>query len=436
MASCSAARSSSRWRSGRDAKLEMKKVLIIAFHFPPQAGSSGLLRSLKFTKYLVLEGWQPTVLTAHPRAYESLDPARLDEVPPKVKVVRSFALDTQRHLSVGGRYLKWTALPDRWVTWCVSAAWAALRQIRRDHIDVIFTTFPIATTILIGLIIHRMTGKPWVIDFRDSMTEDNYPRDPTVRRVYRWIEEQAVQRGKCLIFTARSTLQLYLDRYPALSPEKCRLILNGYDDEDFVGLTQSPNYKGQQPFYLLHMGELYPEERDPRPFFRALGRLKKEGRADASALKVGLRASGAEDYHARMIRECDIEDLVQLLPALSYREALQEAANADALLLFQGSSCNHQIPAKAYEYLRLRKPILALTTEIGDTAAILRENGGATIVDLADEEAIYQAVPAFLNSARQGRHPLPDPTKFRQYSRRNQAQELAKCLLEISNAAS
>jgi hypothetical protein len=151
-------------------------------------------------------------------------------------------------------------------------------------------------------------------------------------------------------------------------------------------------------------------------------------------VKIRLRAPGFEDSYAEIIRQQGIENLVELLPPLPYRQALREAANADGLLLFQGACCDHQIPAKAYEYLRLGKPILALTSETGDTAALLRENGGATIVDLADEDAIYRTVPAFVRSVQQQVHSLPDAGKARRYSRRSQTEQLAKCLAEAVSA--
>jgi hypothetical protein len=135
-----------------------------------------------------------------------------------------------------------------------------------------------------------------------------------------------------------------------------------------------------------------------------------------------------------MARREGIENIVRLLPALPYREALQEAANADGLLLFQAACCNHQIPAKVFEYLRLAKPILALTSHDGDTAALLRQTGGATIVDLADWQAIYRVLPEFLRAAGTRTHPQPARNLVQVYSRRGQAEELARLLDNVSAA--
>lgn len=191
----------------------MKKVLIVAYHFPPQAESSGYLRSLKLCRYLPEFGWHPTVLTVHPRAYERTDPVQLGEIPADVRVERAFALDTQRHLSFRGRYLRAMALPDRWASWSLGAIPAGLRANRRENFDVILNTFPIATAVFIGWALHRATRKPWVADFRDSMTEPDYPRDPRTWRVYRWLKKKAVREASRLVFTAGSAVRMYLNQY-------------------------------------------------------------------------------------------------------------------------------------------------------------------------------------------------------------------------------
>ena len=414
---------------------DMRKILFVAFRFPPEAGSSGYLRALKFCRNLPRFGWQPVVLAANPRAYERRDDSQLAAVPSDMEVLRPFALDAQRHLSIAGRYPKWFALPDRWVSWCLGAVPAGLRAIRREKIDAILTTFPIASAVLIGLILHRLTGKPWILDLRDSMTEDNYPPDPQTRSVYRWIERQAVRKSSLILFTAPSALRMYRQRYPDLAPDTCVLIPNGYDEEDFKNLSMdsASSNDPQRCIRLLHAGALYPDERNPQPFFKAVSQLKQRGTITSATLRVDLRASGFENAYSQTLRELDIADIVHLLPALPYSLALQDAAHADALLLFQAANCDHQIPAKAYEYLRLRKPILALTTQAGDTGATLKQAGGSSIVDLADSNAIAEALPRFLDLVRRGEHPLPDESVAARYSRTEQARQLAALLSKLLN---
>jgi glycosyltransferase involved in cell wall biosynthesis len=413
-------------------------VLIIAYHFPPQAGSSGLLRSLKYCRYLPTFGWQPAVLTPHARAYEKIDERSLDSIPRNVPVIRAFALDTKKHMGIGGRYLRYMALPDRWVSWILGGVPAGLRAVRDHKTDVLYSTFPIMSAAAIGLGLQRLTGLPWVLDLRDPMRQDDYPHDPLVRRVWGAIEHACMRRVSRVIFTAEATRQMYLDRYPdLLTPDMCVLIPNGYDEEDFRYLhipTPGPVPAGR-PIRLVHSGLIYPVERDPRPMFSAVGRLKKMGHLSADKVQIVFRAPGSEDLYRRLLAERDIEDLIVLEPHMPYRQALQECADADGLLLFQAADCDKQIPAKAYEYLRIGKPILALTTHTGDTAALLREVGGATIVNLASEDEIYEGLSAFVDTLRVGTHPLPDKDKIQRYTREAQTGQLGKVLDGLTDSA-
>ena len=414
---------------------KMKPILMVAFHYPPLRGSSGIQRTLKFSRYLPDHGWQPIILTANPRAYPEVGDELLKEIPSSVVIKRAFALDILRHFSWRGRYLKSMALPDRWSSWWFGAILLGVRLIQRYRPRVIWSTYPIATAHLIGLTLHRLTGVPWVADFRDSMTEENYPQDPLTRRCYLWIEKQTVRKSSLLVFTAKTARQMYLERYPFLSPQQCIVILNGYDEEDFSEFPRfdKPPQHRQLRMRLLHSGTLYPKERDPRAFFKSLSLLKQDKKIDATTVSVELRASGSENYYAALIRELAIEDIVSLLPSLPYRQALADCADADGLLIFQAASCNHQIPAKVYEYLRLRKPILALTDAQGDTAALLKDAGGATIVDLMDEHALYEAIPRFLTLLRETTHPLPSLDKVQRYTRESQTADLAEALAEIGH---
>jgi hypothetical protein len=107
-----------------------KRLLLIAFHFPPLQGSTGVHRSLAFARYLGRHDWDVTVLTATAGAYQSQSPDNNALLPPDVRVVRAMAVDTQRHLSVLGRYPLTLATPDRWSSWIYSGFLAGRRLVR------------------------------------------------------------------------------------------------------------------------------------------------------------------------------------------------------------------------------------------------------------------------------------------------------------------
>lgn len=124
--------------------------------------------------------------------------------------------------------------------------------------------------------------------------------------------------------------------------------------------------------------------------------------------------------------------MVHLAPSLPYREALREMMDVDGLLVFQAANCNHQIPAKIYEYFRAKRPILALTDPLGDTAGALREMGFNAIVPLDNEVRIQQGLRDFLQSIRERRAHVASDEAIRRHSRRARTAELALLLDEVA----
>jgi len=405
-----------------------KRILMIAFHFPPVRGSTGLHRTLAFSRYLQEDhGWEPTVLTVHPRAYRATEDALLGDIASGVEVVRAFGCDTSRHLSLRGRYPLRLALPDEWVTWYLGAVPAGRKIIRKERPDVIWSTFPIATAHLIGRALHRRSEIPWVADFRDSMTEEDYPTPRRKWKSHRRLEGQTVAACARAVFTTPGARRMYRERYPDVPDERWAVIPNGFDERIFADVAPSSRREDGR-VQLVHSGLLYPSERDPRPFFAAVAALRDAGHVSAKDLRIVLRASGYEAYHKEQIREHGIEDIVGLERAVPYREALAEMMNADGLLLFQASNCNHQIPAKIYEYLRARRPILALTDPEGDTAGVLRGAGCGTVVRLDAREEIAAGMQDFLENVREGRGDTASDAEIESHSRRARTAELARML--------
>jgi hypothetical protein len=111
---------------------------------------------------------------------------------------------------------------------------------------------------------------------------------------------------------------------------------------------------------------------------------------------------------------------------VAYRDALAEMMNADALLILQASNCNAQVPAKLYEYMRARRPILTLTDPRGDTAQVVREAGIEALAPLDDAPAIARLLERFVLAPREAT--LPTESAILNASRRGRTQALAALL--------
>jgi hypothetical protein len=408
-----------------------RTVLLIAYHFPPLRGGSGMQRTLRFAQHLPRFGWRPIVLSIHPGAYEETAQAAGNEVPAGLLVHRAFGFNTATQLALFGRYPNALALPDRWSTWRLWAVPKALKIIREENVSAVWSTFPIATAHRIGLEIARRTQLPWIAEFRDPMWQSDWPLDPTANVVWRKLEREIFATADWAVFTAPSAIDLYAQRFPDFDVSKLALIENGYDEESFARAEASLPARvpqGSRPLTLLHSGIVYRSERDPTQFFAALASLKSKGVIAAHSLQIVLRASGAEGDYRRDLERLGIADIVVLAPGIDYVAALQEMLTVDGLLLLQASNCNAQIPAKLYEYLRARRPILALTDPQGDTAKTLDAAGAGLIARLDRAADIEAALQRFLAQLRDGTARCSTAATTVGYSRQSQAGELARVL--------
>ncbi len=412
-----------------------KKILMAPFHYPPMGGSSGVQRSLFFSSCLQNYGWQALVLTAHTRVHPIVSNEGLKDIPGNAVVKRTFAVDVARHLSIAGRFPRFLALPDRWSSWVLSGVWVGFWMIKKYKPSVIWTTYPIASSHLIGYLLHKLTKLPWIADFRDPMTEEDYPTNPTVFKFYRWLEKKTIQHATYVVVTTPGVKRVYGQRYGSGCEEKIKIIQNGFDENKFATIEASLNQysarstNGKKLIRLVHSGVIYPEERDPEPLFMAVSELKKEDKISARTLSIELRSAGHDDLYKAMLAKHDIQDIVKLLPAITHEENIADMLTADMLLLLQGSTCNEQIPAKAYEYIRTGKPVIALTDEKGDTGQLLKGLGIGIIAALESKDQIKKVLAQLENISNEF-HAL-ESEKIQSFSRQSETKELADLLATI-----
>ena len=414
---------------------------MVAFHFPPYRGSSGLQRTLRFAQHLPQFGWRPIVLSVHPRAYEATAEVSGNELSPDLTVYRAFGLDAATQLSIFGRYPAALALPDRWTSWRLWAVPKAQRIIRAERVQAIWSTFPIATAHDIGLRLARSTGLPWIAEFRDPMWQSDWPPEPKANAAWRELEMRIFTTARRAVFTAPGSTEIYARRFPDFDSSKLVLIENGYDEETFRRAEDSlspvtPASARGRPITLLHSGIIYRSERDPSQLFAALASLKSKGVLSSRTLRILLRASGTEVDFRTELGRWGIDDIVQVEGAVDYLAALREMLTADGLLLLQAANSNMQIPAKLYEYLRAGRPILALTDPSGDTARTLMGAGAGRVARIDSAADIEAVLPAFLADVAAGTAPVASADTVARYSREASCAQLARLLDEVAAESS
>lgn len=409
-----------------------KRVLLIAYHFPPIKGSSGLERTLALVRHLPAHGWQPLVLTVTPNAYAGTSPERLASIPSGTLVHRAFAVDASSVLSLRGRYPSWAVVPDRWQSWVPTAALAGLRLIRRHRPAVIWSTYPIASAHNAAALLQRLSGLPWVADFRDPMVEQDprtgewYPGDERLRAARLRTEARVAGRAAAAVFCTEAARAIYAKRHLGGALDTCHVVPNGFDEDAFAGLVPTAADDPSRPIVIVHSGTIYPTaDRDPSHFFRALAHVVSDRSSARRPVQVVLRGSGVDGLYTQLLTDLGLQDAVRFEALVPYRQALQEMLDADGLLLFQGYTSNPAVPAKLYEYFRAGRPILGLVDAEGETARALRQNGFDTLAPLDDADRIAVALRAFLAVIDAGRAKGLDAAAAGQYERRHASAEMA-----------
>ena len=367
----------------------MKHALIVAFHYPPDGSSSGVLRTLKYTRYLEESGWRVTVLSPSTKAYESLDDELSAQIPPTAHIVRTRFLNSKRHFGILGRYPALLAVPDSWIGWLPFAVRAGDRIGRTDPFDIVYSTSPPASAHLVAGVLAARLKLPWVADFRDPWIEEppepGAPSGRLFRAIDKYFERRVIARCSHVV-TTTDDLRSELIRRHSEAPDRFTTIPNGYDESDFPAPSSLPARKGEY-LTLLHAGSINPHFRDPAPLLQAIRAAHAKGWLDAERIRLRFLGGGPYADSAelkRAVAEAGLVDSVEFVPRLSYAEALAAAAHADVLLLLQASDDTRGlVPAKLYEYLRMQKTVLALVLP-GAASKVLEQTGGGVAVDPAD----------------------------------------------------
>ena len=243
-------------------------------------------------------------------------------------------------------------------------------------------------------------------------------------------ERRVASHAALVTFCTDGARRIFAERYPETPSSRMAVIPNGYSERSFAEAERLAVRRASGgPVRLLHSGILYPTpDRDPTALFDAIASLRRTGNVSADSLHVTLRATGHDEHYRGAIDARGIADIVELAPAIPYRDALAEMLVVDGLLVLQGAPSNPAIPAKIYEYLRAGRPIFALVHHEGETATLLRKLGLGEIVPLEDADAIAEGLRRFLRSVEERTAIVAAPAVIKPYSREHQTAALAELL--------
>jgi hypothetical protein len=375
-------------QASRLSGASVRRVLLISPHFPPDA-TAGAHRVRLLAPHLAKYGWEPTVLTCAPSAYEGrLDPDLPGFLPASLRVIRVNALPVRwtRRLGVGDLGLR--SLPGLYR--------AAARLLAAEHFDALFITIFPAYTALLGPRLSRRFGVPFVLDYQDPWVNawgmtvggGRGGRVDLKSRASRWLAEMlephAVRTASAITAVSPGTYEPILERNPGISPVTAAIPI-GTDPGDFaerrvamdadVALDPDPALVN-----VCCTGAILPLGYETlRAFLTALADLRRARPELAGRLRVhfvGTSNQMVATTECRVLpiaQQLGVADLVRETPTrIPYSQAVALQQRAGALLAL-GSSEPHYTGSKIFPLLLARRPLLAVYHERSTVTTIVRE---------------------------------------------------------------
>ena len=427
------------------------KVLIVSFAFPP-SNVIGAVRVGKLARYLDQRGHDVRVLATDLVEDRSLP---LEISRERVfyteyrerqhwidRIARSLPGHTAFH--AGGRpedapaqggaparslrqtfrrhYLGLIHIPDRRADWVSTAIPAGRQLINGWKPQIIFASAPPNTGLIVAGRLARAHNIPWVADFRDLWVDNPYYSEPGWRkRIDAILERQVLRRAAGLVTVS----PIWAEQLRRRHGKDVTVVYNGYAEEDFPPLAQrtAPG----ESLTIRYMGSIYRGYRDPSVLFSAIALLPEYLRARINVEFFSDEGDAVLDAAAAH----RVQSAVAVKPRVPYRHALALQMDADVLLLLQSSDPRDEgnLPAKLFEYLYARRPILLIGYERGIAARLVIERSAGLVSN--SPVKIRDQLQRWIEDKRAGRLDRLDPSVSLGLGRDDQYAKLERLLEEI-----
>jgi hypothetical protein len=419
-----------------------KRVAIVAGHFPP-SNLAGVHRSRLWAQHLPEFDWEPIIVTTHWKYYEEdHDPALLELVSPRLRVIRTKAVPVKPVRVIGD-------IGVRAFYWHLNAL---DKLVVKKEIDFIHITIPSNYSALLGELLYRRHRFPFGIDYIDPWVE--HVCSPSVRafgkawasaKLAEWLEPWAVKNASLITGVAPLYYEPVLERNPHLL-NRCvtAAMPYGNSEVDYRLLRNSAREtflfrKNDGLFHIVYAGAMLPKAYPVlKRLLEALAVLRDKDPGIMEHLRIHFVGTGKSpnDPQGHNIRphvqRFALDRWVNEHPnRIGYVDVLNHLASASAILVL-GSTEAHYTPSKIYQAVQAERPIFALLHERSSAVNVLRESRAGRAITFTEDELpeageLAAAVGAFVRS-RQYSVGQVRWDAFEAYSARNSARLLASAM--------
>ncbi|MEU5874838.1 glycosyltransferase [Glycomyces sp. NPDC047369] len=360
---------------------ERPRLLYLAYYFPPSR-ASGVFRARATANHFAEQGWDVTVLRAPDRFFydivKSVDEALVETIDPRVKVLQPemdfFAWENDLRdysfwrgnfpVLAQKRYQKRLdrTFPEHYITWAESAVKTGRRLHREQPFDLVIATGNPFASFWAAWELERRTKVPFVIDYRDSWTLnqfDNTDKFPPGHAAWRW-EAEIHRTAAAAVHVNDAMRAWHAAKYPDAA-DRMQVVLNGWDPDimDAEAIATAPDEA--RPLSFAFIGTLTHVQ--PIESLLEGHRLMAESGAHPGAAldlygHIGFFSSQEMKLRAEL-------GLDRERPGVAYRGPVPKSeigtayAASDVLVFLNGGS-KYVTTGKVFEYMATGKPIVSV----------------------------------------------------------------------------
>lgn len=433
----------------------MKNILVVSYYFPP-SGGPGVQRVLKHVRYLRDFGYNPIILTVSNGTFPARDESLFKEIPDGTHVERTHIYepyDIYRLLTgkkkgeaidvnvikkedqkrsfkeKAAEFVRATFfIPDARAMWRITARKAVDKLIEQYNIATIYSSSPPYTCSLIARDAKRRHGLKWVAGFRDPWTEflTTPKRWSLPASIDRVMEYSVFREADAVECAWEGIIKDALNKYPDLDKGKFFHVPNGFDSNDFPTVGNNKTDK----FTITYTGSMYGR-RNPKSFLQAVTELIDSG--EVSADKIHLRFVGrfGAEVHD-MFDSFKYKSTLEIIGYVAHEKSIEMLLESDSLLLVvdEAKESEEIVPGKVYEYVGVKKPIIAIAPKDSAIASLLEETGTGLVSHQSDNTYTKSIFLQYYNAWLNNTQALDFNHKaIQKYERR----ESAKMLAELFN---
>jgi len=423
-----------------------KKVLIVAYYWPP-AGGPGVQRWLKFVKYLPQFNICPIVFVPKNPHYPIIDDSLENEIPKEVKIIKFPIKEPYKLASLFSKKITNTIsrgiinedkkqsliekfllairgnifIPDARVAWVKPSTDFLKEYISNTNINTIITTGPPHSLHLIGLNLKQNLAVKWIADFRDPWTAIGYQNQLKLtkasKKKHKLLETKVLNGADDIIVTSRVTKS----QFSEITNRPITVITNGYDDEIH------DNFKLDSKFTLSHIGS-FLSKRNPEILWKALSELIIENENFSKDFQLNLIGFVSKTV-LNSIHKFNLTNYVNNIGYISHKESVKFQLKSQILLLIESNSeeSKNIIPGKLFEYLVSNRPIIAIGPKFSDIENIIQDTNTGEYFYYQDYDLLKNAILKLYEIFKKG-HLDINPKGLEKFHRKSLTKQLSKII--------